>query len=122
MIKFKRLLKSFNYSFRGLYKVLKEEQNMRIQLLAAIIVVALAIFFHIKAVEWLILIVLMSMVFLAEVINSAVERITDVLRPRINDYVKEIKDIMAAAVMITAITSIIAGIIIFYPYFAAFLQ
>jgi diacylglycerol kinase len=51
-----------------------------------------------------------------EVINSAVERVTDVLKPRISSYVKEIKDIMAAAVMLASFVSVLLGIIIFWPY------
>ena len=51
-----------------------------------------------------------------ELVNSAVERVTDVLKPRINTYVKEIKDIMAAAVMLSSFTAIIIGLIIFIPY------
>ncbi len=51
-----------------------------------------------------------------EITNSAVERITDVLKPRINGYVKEIKDIMAAGVMMASIIAVVIGIFIFWPY------
>lgn len=116
MIKIKRLIKSFGYSFKGLRTVFREEQNLKIQFFAAIIILILAWYFSVDRLELIILILSMGLVILAEVLNSAVERVTDVLKPRINDYVKEIKDIMAAAVMITAITSIIIGILIFYPH------
>jgi diacylglycerol kinase len=56
-----------------------------------------------------------------ELANSAVERIADILKPRIHSYVKEIKDITAAAVMISAILSIIIGLIIFIPRFRGIL-
>jgi diacylglycerol kinase len=55
-----------------------------------------------------------------EILNSAVERVADALKPRIDNYVKEIKDIMAAGVMLASIMSIIAGIFIFLPYLISF--
>ena len=117
MIKIRRLFKSFIYAFRGLFKTFKEEQNLQIQSLAALIIMLLAWFFQVNRPEWCLLILVISLVILAEIINSAVERVTDVLKPRINSYVKEIKDIMAAAVMLASLTAVIVGLIIFYPYF-----
>ncbi|MCK5416311.1 diacylglycerol kinase family protein [Candidatus Parcubacteria bacterium] len=119
MIKFKRLLKSFKYAFRGLYKVLREEQNLRVQFFIAFIILLFAWYFHINSVELALLIFVISLVILMEIINSAVERISDILKPRINNYVKEIKDIMAAAVMFASVTAIVVGIIIFFPYIKA---
>ena len=116
MIKLRRLIKSFTYAFKGLYKVFREEQNLQVQSLAAFIVLVLAITFQISRTEWLILIFIITMVILMEVVNSAMERVTDVLKPRIDNYVKEIKDIMAAAVMLASIAAVIIGAIIFLPY------
>lgn len=116
MVRFKRLLKSFVYAFRGLVTIMREEQNLAIQTTAAVIVVIMGLFFRVSPVEWCILIISILLVILMEVANSAVERVTDILKPRIHEYVKEIKDIMAAAVMLAAISSVIVGVIIFYPY------
>ena len=90
MFKLKRLAKSFVYAYRGFIKVLKEEQNLQIQSICAIIILILAYVLGIKKTEWIFLILLIFIVLLMEVVNSAVERITDVLKPRINSYVKEI--------------------------------
>jgi len=117
MIKVKRLVKSFVYAFRGLGKTFKEEQNLQVQTIIAIFVIILAGIFQVNIIEWSLLIIVISLVILTEIINSAVERITDVLKPRINSYVKEIKDIMAAAVMMASITATVVGIIILGPYF-----
>jgi len=116
MIRIKRLFKSFIYVFKGLRKVFIEEQNFQIQSLVAFIVIALGLFFRISAIEWCIILFTISAVLLMELANSAVERVTDVLKPRIHDYVKEIKDIMAAAVFIASFFAVIIGIIIFWPY------
>jgi diacylglycerol kinase len=116
VIKIKRLVKSFRYATKGLWKTLREEQNLRIQTTAAIVVVIAGIYFKITRTEWALLIFVIGLVFLMEVVNSAIERVTDVLKPRINGYVKEIKDIMAAAVMLASIIAVIVGLIIFMPY------
>ena len=118
MIKVKRLFKSFNYAWRGLFKTFREEQNLKVQFLAASLVVILGWYFKISQPEWLILILVVGLVILMEIVNSAIERVTDVLKPRINGYVKEIKDIMAAAVMLASIIALIIGLIIFIPYIA----
>ena len=116
MIRIGRLLKSYSYAFRGLFKTFREEQNLKIQTFASLIVLFLGIYFSISRIEWAILTLVICLVLTAEITNSAVERITDVLKPRINTYVKEIKDIMAAAVLLSAIAAVIVGVIIFFPY------
>ncbi len=119
MKKIKRLFKSFKYAIRGLVKTFREELNLKIQTIIAILVIILGIYFNITQFEWLVLILVIGLVILMEVVNSAVERITDVLKPRINSYVKEIKDIMAAAVMLASVMAVIVGLIIFWPYLFA---
>ena len=116
MIKPTRLLKSFRYAIKGFLKTFKEEQNLKIQSLTALVVVGAGLYFGITKTEWLFLIFVIGLVMLMELANSAVERIADVLKPRISDYVKEIKDIMAAAVMLASLVSVIIGLIIFWPY------
>lgn len=116
MIKLRRLIKSFTYAFRGFRKTFREEQNLKIQTLVAIIVVILGVYFNIAKTEWLFLIFVIGLVMLMELANSAVERVTDVLKPRIHDYVMDIKDIMAAAVMLASLVAVIIGVIIFLPY------
>jgi len=117
MAKIKRLLKSFVYAFRGLFKTMSEEQNLQIQFLAGLTVVVLGWCLEIKAWEWCVLLLVIFIVILMEMMNSAVERIVDILKPRLDNYVKEIKDIMAASVMLASLVAVIIGLIIFLPYF-----
>jgi undecaprenol kinase len=121
MVKIIRLFKSFNYAFRGLFKTFREEQNLQIQSMVGIIIVALGFIFQIKSTEWCLIISVIFLVILMEMINSAVERIADALKPRIHTYVKELKDIMAAVVMLSTILAVIVGLIIFVPYILRFL-
>jgi undecaprenol kinase len=116
MINFSRLLKSFTYAFRGLAKVFREEQNLQIQISAGFVVFLIGVWVDLSRMEWVALFMVSMIVLLMEVVNSAVERITDLFKPRINTYVKEIKDIMAAAVMLSSIGAVVVGIIVLGPY------
>ena len=116
MVRVKRLIKSFTYAARGLVKTFREEQNLQIQTTIGLIIIVFALVIKISRIEWILLIFAISLVVLLEIANSAVERITDVLKPRINHYVREIKDIMAAGVLLASLTAIIIGLIIFWPY------
>lgn len=116
MIRFGRLIKSFAYAFKGLVKVFREEQNLKIQTILSAVAIILGLYFNIKPAEWAFIILAMGLVMATEIANSAVERIADVLKPRINSYVKEIKDIMAAAVFMSALAALLGGLFIFWPY------
>ena len=115
MLSGKRLKKSFHYAHRGLERVIKEEQNFALELSIAIVIIILAILSKFKAVEWAVLVLTISLVLLTEVFNSAVERVSDLLKPRLDIYVKEIKDIMAGAVFLAASTAVVVGIFLFGP-------
>ncbi len=119
MAKIKRLISSFKYAIRGLKKVYKEEQNFRIHVFFTIVVLLLSFYFQIKLWEFVIIILLIALVLVLEIINSIIERLTDMLKPRIHQYVKDMKDMGAALVFVGAITSLIIGIIIFSPYIIA---
>lgn len=120
MIKISRLCKSFIYAWRGLCKTFKEEQNLQIQAMVGLLVLAMAWYFQISRWEWIVIVLIVILVILMELANSAVERITDVLKPRLNGYVKEIKDIMAAGVLVASLTAVIVGWIIFCPHLYKF--
>ena len=119
MIRFKRLWKSFGYAIKGLVKTFKEEQNLKIQISVAIVVLIFAAVWDVNRYEWIILVLVIGLVILMEIANSAVERITDILKPRLNHYVKEIKDITAAAVLVASILAVVVGIMVFWPYLFA---
>ena len=118
MIRFGRLFRSFGYALKGLYKVFREEQNLKIQSILSLSIILLGIYFKINAGQWALLVLVIGLVLITEITNSAVERITDVLKPRINSYVKEIKDIMAAAVLLSSLVALVVGMIIFLPFLA----
>ncbi len=116
MINFKRLLKSFKYAFKGLGSLIRKEQNFRVHVIAGIIAIFFSVYFSITAYEWIIIIFLITMVMMLEMLNTVFERMADVLKPRVHDYIKEIKDIMSAMVFLATLVSLIVGAIIFWPY------
>jgi diacylglycerol kinase len=116
MLNPKRLVKSFHYSIKGLSKTFRDEPNLRIQSIIAIMVIIAGCLLRLRTWEWTMIIFAIGLVIITELVNSAVERITDVLKPRINGYVKEIKDIMAAAVFVSALIAVAVGLIVFLPY------
>jgi len=116
MARIKRLINSFKYAIRGLKKVFKEEQNFRIHVLFTLAVVLLSYYFQIPLWQFIIIIMLIALVLILEVINSIIERLIDMLKPRIHQYVMDIKDMAAALVFLGALTAVIIGLIIFLPY------
>jgi len=111
-----RLAKSFRYALVGLKKVFIEEQNFQVHVLVTVVVVLLGWYFQISSWQWAILILLIAFVLILEIINSIIERLIDLLKPRIHEYVKDVKDMGAALVFIGALAALLIGLIIFLPY------
>jgi len=114
-IKIRRLLQSFKYATKGMYYAIKEEQNMKIHFLVAIVVVIWAFIFEISTLEAVSLVIVISFVIAMEMINTVMERVMDIIKPRMHPYAKHVKDMLAAMVLIGAIASILVGGIIFVP-------
>lgn len=116
MINLKKLTRSIKYACKGIAHVFKTEQNFRIQTLAAAAVILFAFYYKIKSWEAVALVLSIIVVLVLELINTTFEKIVDILTPRIDHYVKDIKDIMAATVLLASIGAFIVGILIFWPY------
>lgn len=80
-----------------------------------VLVIIAGLLFHISTVEWIAVIFAIGLVLTAEAINSAIERLSDVVQPEKDDRIRDVKDICAGAVLICAITATIIGSIIFLP-------
>jgi diacylglycerol kinase len=113
----RRLIKSFRYAGRGFWYVVKSEQNIRLHLMASLVVFVLMVYFQVSLWQAVILVLVMTLVLTLELINTIFEKMVDVLQPRIHYYVEVIKDVMAAAVLVSSIGAVIIGILIFAPYF-----
>lgn len=116
----RELNKSFHNAFRGLKYSITRERNFQIELVAAFFVVALIFIFKVKNWEAIVLVLMIMWVIITEMTNTVVERVVDIIKPRVHPYARLIKDIMAAVVLVSSVVAIIIGIIIFYPYFRDF--
>jgi undecaprenol kinase len=117
MNSFKKLFKSFHYATRGLKYVLKNEQNFQIEILGAFFVIILMFIFPTRSLEKIALFIVIFAVLVMELINTIFERVVDILKPRVHPYAQLVKDVMAAAVLLSSIGAVIVGVIIFWPYF-----
>ncbi len=113
--KLKKQTKSFFYAIRGLFSVLNSEGHMRFHLVTAVFVVAFALkFYDLDATSWAILTLTISSVWVAEITNTAVEKVCDTITKDYNKNIKYIKDICAGAVLITAVASVIVAFVILF--------
>ncbi len=111
----KKIINSFKYAFEGIKSSLKTERNIKIHFSMMILVIVAGILLDISTYEWMICIILFGMVIGGELVNTAIEEVTDLVTTEINPKAKLAKDIAAGAVLIMAITSAIIGLIIFIP-------
>lgn len=118
MIRTAQLVSSLRHALRGVAVVFRNEQSFRIQALAAVAALVLAFVFRVASMEYLIILLLIGAVLTLEIVNSIFERIIDSFKPRIHPIVRDIKDIMAGAVLIASVVSAAAGLTIFWPYVA----
>jgi diacylglycerol kinase (ATP) len=109
-------LNSFKYAFQGIYYALKFNRNIRIHFVAAILVILASIFFKVSAFEMGILGVMILLVICTEMINTAIEEVVNLLTNEHRLEAKIAKDVSAGMVLLTAIGSIIVGILVFAPY------
>jgi len=110
-------LASFRHAFAGIATLLREEHNARIHLLATAVVLALAWQLQVSKGEWLALLLVIGLVWLAEALNSALEYLCDSLVPQQHEQIAKAKDVAAAGVLICALIAVIVGALIFLPYF-----
>ena len=109
------IFKSFSYALKGLRYVIMSERNARIHLVLAVLALLASIIFNISLQEWLFVAVSITLVFFAEIVNTAIEKTLDLISQENNQMVKIIKDMMAAAVLVTAITAFTVASVIFVP-------
>jgi diacylglycerol kinase (ATP) len=115
----RRAVRSFGHAGRGILHVLRTEQNVQIHLVAALIVVGLAFYLRIGALEFAVLLLAIGIVITAEVINTVIEDLLDLIHPGTHPVVGRIKDALAGAVLIAAIIALFVGALVFLPYLFA---
>ncbi len=108
---------SFVYAFSGLKAVFATEHNMWIHCALTVVAIILGFVMEISKTEWLALVIMMAIVWMAELFNSAIEKTMDFISTDHHPQIKLVKDIAAAAVLVTALAAVVVGGIIFIPKF-----
>ncbi|NBI29374.1 diacylglycerol kinase [Chengkuizengella marina] len=110
----KRWLLSFKYAYEGLIYAFSTQKNMRFHFFAAIIVLFLSLFFELSQLEILLVWIVICLVIVMELINTAIEKTIDLTVKEMHPIAKIAKDVAAAAVLVSAVFAVIVGFVIFY--------
>lgn len=116
-----KFLKGFSFAFAGIWYALKTQVNMRFHLVAAIVVVGAGLFFKLPTIEWFAVGIAITLVWSAELFNTAIESLTDLATKEIHPLAKVAKDAAAGAVLICAVFALLVGLKVFGKYLLALL-
>ena len=112
----KSIIKSFIYAFEGIFYALRDNRNIRIHFIVAVLVVFAGVFFRVNRFEMGIIGIMILLVIMAEMINTAIEEMVDLIVSEHKVQAKIAKDVAAGMVLVAVVGSVIAGIFIFTPY------
>lgn len=113
---FKKLLHSFRYAWKGYGHCVGKEQNLNLHLIASGAVVIAGFVSGITRMEWMVVILCIGMVIAAELFNTSIEKLVDLVSPDHHPIAGQVKDIAAGAVLICAVAAAITGLVIFLPH------
>ena len=109
-------LKSMVFALKGAFKLVTTEHSIMVQSIIAILTTIAGFYFGITRIEWMIQILVFGLVLSIEGLNTAVEKVADFIHPEYHKRIGFIKDIAAGAVFFAALTAIVIGCIIYFPY------
>jgi diacylglycerol kinase (ATP) len=123
-MKNKRLLSFINflYAFQGILFLIKTERNPIIYLVVTFLVVLTGFFYHLSNIEWSIITLSISVVWMAEALNTAIELLSDEISEEKRERLGRAKDVAAGGVLLVAIGAVIVGVLIFLPHIAMVFQ
>ncbi len=111
----KKIIASFSFAFNGIWYAFRNELNFRIHMLFSVMVTIAAWALQISSHEWLVILLSIALVASMELINTAIEKLCDVVHPEQHPKIKIVKDAAAGAVLIAAIIAVICGVVVFLP-------
>lgn len=117
---FRKQLRSFGYAWKGIRCCAGKEQNLSFHLIAAAVAVIAGCVLDITRTDWMIVTLCIGMVIAAELFNSAIEKLVDLVSPQRHPLAGQVKDIAAGAVLVCAATAAVIGLIVFVPYLTRF--
>lgn len=121
-MKSRSIFDSFRFAFAGLAHAFRTQRNMKAHAAISAAVCVAGIAFGVTPVEWAVLVLTIGLVVQAEVMNTAVEAVVDKASPELHPLARVAKDCAAGAVVVSAITAVIVGAVIFVPRIAALVR
>ena len=112
MINVRKVLRSFRFAGQGVVDLFRYENNARVHLLIAGLVIAAGFWLKLSRAEWAIILTQIGLVWAAEAINTALEKLCDFVSPGLHPQIKAIKDLSSGAVLIVAIMAVIVGALV----------
>lgn len=112
----KPLFHSFAHALHGIRIALKTERSFRLQVAAALCVVLSILILPVTPVESAVLLLAVGAILVLELLNSMIERMMDLFKPRLHPYVRDIKDLTAAAVLLASVFALAVGIVVLGPH------
>jgi undecaprenol kinase len=104
---------TFRFAFAGFAYALKTQRSMKVHVTVAVLALVAAALLHLNHLEWALILILIGLVFAAELLNTALEAVVDLASPEQHPLAKAAKDAAAAFVLVLAITSVVVGLIIY---------
>ena len=111
----RNILDSFRFAFSGLWYALRTQRNTRIHLIIAAVVVALGVWLNLSPSQWAVLTLTIGFVLVSEMLNTVAETLVDLVSPGYHPLAKTVKDVTAGAVLLTAVVSVIVGVLVLGP-------
>lgn len=108
-------IRSFRYAFDGWWFVVRTQHNAWIHLIFTVAVFALAFWLRLPARDWAVLVLTIMVVWTAEFMNTALEAVVDMTMPEVHPLAKVAKDVAAAAVLLSALSAVLVGLLIMGP-------
>lgn len=112
MIEVRKVLRSFRFAGQGIFDLFRYENNAKVHLLAAIAVIGVGFWLQLSVLEWAIILTQIGLVWAAEAVNTAIEKLCDVVSPAHHPTIGKVKDMAAGAVLILTIMAVVIGLLI----------
>jgi len=110
-----KIIRSFAFAWNGLKICFTSETNFKVHIIAALVAITLGFVLHISFTEWTLVTGCIAFVMAMEMLNTAIEKLCDVVQENFHPGIKKVKDVAAGAVLVSACCSVIIGVIIFLP-------
>lgn len=111
-----QFFQSLRHASRGIVEIYRTELNFRLQTFAGLFVMLFIIIFQVRPKDIAVLLLMIALVLILELVNTALEHFVDLVKPRIHLHARSVKDLMAAAVLLASLFSLAIGIIVMWPY------